>query len=183
MEVGPMPNYNPNHKDITGQRFGYLVAIRPAGRAKSGNMLWLCQCNCGKQSTPVGSHLLMGLIHSCGCERGLRRHGIAPTYRYKRHPLHATWSSIRDRCNNPKNKQFKDYGGRGIKVCKRWNNFETFLADILSSIGKRPRGRTLDRINNNGNYKKGNMRWATPLQQRHNCRPREASWPYRLLGS
>jgi hypothetical protein len=159
--------------DITNQRFGYLVALRPAGRAKSGNVLWLCQCDCGEQSTPLGSHLIMGIIHSCGCERGLRRHGIPPSYRYKRHPLYHTWLNMRDRCNNQNYKQFKDYGGRGIKVCKRWDRFENFLADIMSSIGRRPPNHVLDRINNDGNYKPGNVRWATYLVSNNNRRDRQ----------
>jgi hypothetical protein len=75
------------------------------------------------------------------------------------------------RCTNPNVDNFERYGGRGIKICKRWHRFENFLADM----GHRPAGKTLDRINSNGNYKPSNCRWATPLEQRHNRRKRKST--------
>lgn len=77
-----------------------------------------------------------------------------------------SWEHMIDRCNNPKNDRYYDYGGRGIKVCKRWLKFQNFLADM----GKRPTDTTLDRIDNNGNYCKENCRWATKEQQYSNMR-------------
>lgn len=76
------------------------------------------------------------------------------------------WADMRKRCNNPKYKQYKDYGGRGIKVCKEWDSFARFLCDV----GLRPTGLTLDRINNDGNYEPGNVKWSTRLEQVHNRR-------------
>jgi hypothetical protein len=88
-----------------------------------------------------------------------------------RHYLYQTWKQIRNRCNGSKSKAYKWYGARGIKVYGPWNDFAIFLNDILASIGERPLGRTLDRINNNGNYEPGNVRWATPKEQSGNKRP------------
>lgn len=81
-------------------------------------------------------------------------------------PEYTAWLHMRQRCNNPRVKDYKYYGGRGIKVCARWNSYEVFLADM----GRKPKGRSLDRINNEGNYEPGNCRWATKLQQVANTR-------------
>jgi hypothetical protein len=87
---------------------------------------------------------------------------------YRTHPdEYICWSGMRVRCSNSKRPDWKDYGGRGIAVCERWNSFATFCADM----GPRPsRAHSLDRIDNDGNYEPGNCRWATPKEQRHNRR-------------
>lgn len=83
------------------------------------------------------------------------------------HPLYATWKSMRQRCNDPNSSSYPRYGGRGIQVCSRWDDFQTFLADM----GERPEGKTLDRIDNDGGYEPSNCRWATRSQQEKNKRP------------
>jgi hypothetical protein len=144
------------YKDITGQRFGRLVAIQPAGRTAEGLALWQCQCDCNNTCIVRGGSLGNGHSRSCGCLKKETRHGHAR--RGKHHPIYEIWRAMRDRCNNPNHPDFKNYGGRGIKVCDRWNNFATFLADV----GERPHSKlVLDRIDNNGNYEPGNVRWTT----------------------
>lgn len=154
----------PKFKDITGRRFGYLVAIEPAGSRPSGNKLWLCQCDCGNQTITSGADLRTKTL-SCGCKPKTHGHSKLSNY----HPLYAVWKTIRQRCNNPDNADYRWYGGRGISICERWNDFTLFLADV----GERPSpDLTIDRIDNEGNYEPSNIRWATWEQQRKNKRPR-----------
>jgi hypothetical protein len=160
--------------DITGQRFGRLTAIRPAGirpqakRPTSGEMWWHCKCDCGR-STISKSGDLRRKTRSCGCTR---THGHS-----QKHPLYPIWKTMRQRCLNPANADYRWYGARGITVCERWNDFTNFLADV----GERPSPElTLDRIDVNGNYEPGNIRWATWEQQRQNKRPRATFSPSRV---
>lgn len=118
-----------------------------------------------------GYTLRKGTSRSCGClqkemasER--RTHGHSRGKHWNGTPTYLSWRAMKVRCTYAKHQGWKNYGGRGIKVCDRWlNSFENFLADMK----ERPKGTTLDRYpDNNGNYEPGNCRWATPKQQRHN---------------
>lgn len=161
---------NGNKLDLTNQRFGYLVALRPVGSTRRG-VQWACRCDCGVELI-VGGWLLRGGKKKACCVAG---HKWRSDY-YDRNPgltrLHSKEYSVFrgmwDRCVNKKNDSYKDYGGRGIKVCERWREFKNFFEDM----GKRPTDRhTLDRFpDNNGNYEPGNCRWATPDEQRRNMR-------------
>jgi hypothetical protein len=156
--------------DITGQRFGRLIAIQWTGnKDKVGSYLWHCQCDCGNTQIASAGRLRHGAVKSCRCNQrtGLTRyrHG----YRHKQ--IYHIWCGIIQRCTNPNNKAYKYYGGRGIKICDHWKDFANFIADITAEIGDRPDDLSLDRINNNGNYEPGNIRWATRSEQMLNKRP------------
>jgi hypothetical protein len=160
--------YNPVMKEksnIAGKRFGKLKVLRFSHVGKLGKLFWVCLCKCGKQATIPRTNLVSGNTKSCGC--GWKKHGHAILGHIT--PEYNIWNAMKHRCLNPRHKSYKNYGGRGIKICKRWNSFINFLRDM----GVRPNPKlSLDRINNNGNYCPSNCRWATRHEQRINSRPR-----------
>ncbi len=151
--------------DLTGQRFGRLVAVQVASHAP---VKWLCRCDCGETTTARSSHLREGATRSCGCGEGLTKHGHGARGS-RRSSEYTAWANMLARCERPNHPSYPDYGARGITVCERWHVFENFLADM----GPKPGGLTLDRIENDGNYEPGNCRWATYSQQNTNQRPRK----------
>ena len=144
------------------ERFGSLVAS--SHFKKNGRTWYVCLCDCGNTLSVAGGNLHRNDsgTRSCGCSKtGNPTHGLSRTITYK------TWKSMRGRCTNLSDSVYKYYGGRGIKICKRWDKFENFLADM----GERPSLKySLDRINNDGDYKPSNCRWATSNEQRRNQR-------------
>ena len=153
--------------NLTGRKFGRLLVIGPGVR----NRYWLCRCICGNQKEIYAYSLSLGYSQSCGCLQKERasgasfKHGFAnrtsPTSEYR------IYVGMKTRCLNPSGDDVKNYGGRGITICDRWlESFQNFYADM----GPRPIGKTLDRINTNGNYEPGNCRWATPKEQGRNKR-------------
>jgi hypothetical protein len=155
------------HKDIAGQRFGRWFVIRRPPDDSKKRARWICQCDCGKTAVVISTSLRLGQSRSCGClhrellSARLKTHGKSHTTEYM------SWHAMHQRCINDKHIAWEHYGGRGIKVCKRWQDFETFLADM----GKRPEGLSLDRINNDGDYEPANCRWSSPKEQSNNRRP------------
>jgi hypothetical protein len=123
---------------------------------------WLCICDCGEKRIITGYDLTSGHRVSCGCKRrdGFARKGLSRTKEYK------AWLKMIRRCVNSNDPAFLRYGGRGVKVCDRWLVLENFLSDM----GPCPDGKSIDRVNNNGDYEPGNVRWATILEQNNNRR-------------
>lgn len=165
-------------KDIAGIRFGRLTALRPTAQRQHNKVIWECQCDCGRSTKVQGCNLRSGLTRSCGClqpqraaetQKARAKHGHAHRDGFGGHSrTYRSWMSAKQRCFAEADPYYHDYGGRGITMCDRWRySFPAFLADM----GERPQGKTLDRINSDGNYEPGNCRWATPMEQRHNRRP------------
>lgn len=139
--------------DLSGQRFGKLTAEEYLGKG-----LWRCRCDCGGTSTCLTSNLRKGNSTSCGCYR--IKHGLSHT------PTHHVWREMRNRCTNPKNRAYANYGGRGITVCSEWSDFARFVEDM----GLRPEGHQLDRIDNNSGYSPTNCRWVLQQENLNNKR-------------
>lgn len=158
--------------DLTGKKFGRLTVI---GRCESlfGEATWCCKCECGTETIVRGYYLRTGTTQSCGClhreitvaiyEKVNLTHGHTHT------PAHISWEQMKQRCLNPKHHAWKLYGGRGITVCERWRNS---FADFLADMGERPEGKSLDRIDSDGNYEPSNCQWTDPKGQCRNRRKR-----------
>lgn len=154
--------------DITGQRFGRLVAVeRIPGLNSSGQAVYLCRCDCGTEKEIRAGYLRDGRTKSCGCLSAELSSKRAKTHGLSRHPLFPVWHSMMARCFKPHNHAYKDYGARGITVCERWQSVEHFIED--ASRLWLP-GLTLDRIDNDGNYEPGNVRWTDETAQSRNRR-------------
>lgn len=163
------------NKDITGQRFGRLVALGPV--ALDSCVRWLCQCDCGNTAVVSGHELRRretesrSRTKSCGCLRReasaqrLRTHGMWG----KR--IYGIWRGIIDRCTNPNIHNFADYGGRGVIICEEWrHDFQAFHAYVSRLPNYAKKGFSIDRVDNEGSYVPGNVRWATQAEQNRNRR-------------
>ena len=155
--------------DVLDQRFGrYLVIAKSDKRTKAMKQMVLCKCDCGTEREVVVGNLRSGLTTSCGCwkdektSKRRKKHGFSKTTMYHR------YRSMIRRCYDPLNREFQNYGGRGIKVCNRWlESVENYIEDM----GFPPFDTaSVDRINNDGGYSKENCRWATKTEQNLNRR-------------
>jgi hypothetical protein len=153
-------------KDITGQRFGRLVALYRMEKRCRGSIVWRLRCDCGREiesgSAPLGTQ-----TKSCGCLRDENRYRHGDT----RSTLYHCWQNIKTRCLNPQYEGYKNYGGRGIRMTPEWaEDFVAFQTYINQNLGPRPKGCSIDRIDNDDGYRPGNIRWATKSEQSHNQR-------------
>jgi hypothetical protein len=158
--------------DLTGKKFGRLTVKKYVGRNHNGKNAWLCECKCGNFSTPITSYLTGGYTKSCGCLNVENRKKAITTHGKHKSTEYRAYYNMLTRCYYTSYAGYARYGGRGIKVCKRWINgtnnktgFEYFLADM----GLRPaKNMSLDRINNDRNYEPSNCKWSTRTEQNSN---------------
>lgn len=144
-----------------------LISYEPGARAPKAYPYWLCRCDCGTERKVLSNNLMRGITESCGCV-----HRDAAKLRTTTHGLSHTkvwycWTHLRDRCTNPNLKDFHRYGGRGITYAPEWEDFASFYAYVGDPPSEK---HTIDRIDVNGNYEPGNVRWATYTQQNRNRR-------------
>lgn len=150
------------YDNLTNRRFGRLIAKKRIGTK------WLCMCDCGTEKLINPSNMKRGLTKSCGClNRELTAQRSTKPFQWRKIPEYKVWQGILQRCENPNDKDYKKYGGRGIEVCEAWHVFDCFLSDM----GPRPSNDfSIDRINVDGNYEPSNCRWATHIEQNRNKR-------------
>src|SRR6185437_9427583 len=148
--------------DLLGMTFGYLTVVAPAEASPSGGTRWACKCVCGRVK-PIGApELKRGLTKSCGCKSAeMRRaantrHGMTETSIYK------IWSGMRSRCLNSNSNVFSYYGGKGVRICERWEAFEAFLEDMGPTYRK---GLSIERVDVNGDYEPSNCTWIARSEQ------------------
>ena len=155
-------------RDLINQQFGRLTALFYAWSNKRGGAIWLCACECGRLCFVRSTCLTRGYTSSCGClksEKVAKWNIDRSTHGAIKTPEYWAYKGAKGRCTNPKNQSYEDYGARGIQF--RFNSFQEFLEEV----GKRPSSyHSLDRINNDGHYEKGNLRWANKKEQANNRR-------------
>lgn len=156
---------------MAGERFGRLTVVAEGERHISGDRLWICECDCGRQVSVRNCNLPR--TKSCGCWRKERLSHAKPATKHgsSNKGLYYTWQAMKQRCFQPNHIHFEDYGGRGITVCREWmDDFSAFSNYVTQLPHCGEPGRTMDRINNDGNYEPGNVRWATWEEQAINRR-------------
>lgn len=153
-------------EDLSGRKYNKLTVICKNGKTNGGDIKWLCKCDCGNEKTITGSKLKSGWTKSCGCMQKewaankFSKHKLSQTQLYK------CWERMKSRCLNKNNNRYYRYGGRNIKVCSEWLDFNNFSYWALSNGYKE--GLTIERIDVNGNYEPNNCTWITPAAQMRN---------------
>lgn len=164
-DVSPTRQTYPGSSLRVGAKRHRLTALRDLGRL-GRQRTWLFRCECGTEVALQANGVTRGKTKSCGCYRRDWGRERSTVHGLHRTPTYHSWQSMIGRCSYPSQRHYREYGGRGIKICERWMTFANFLADM----GERPLGMTLDRENTNGHYEPDNCRWATPIQQARNTR-------------
>lgn len=157
--------------NLVGQQFERLLVIEEDMTNNEKKAKWICKCDCGNIVSVYGHNLKSGTTKSCGCLYRDRKGEHNPRYEtgLSREWIYSTWNSMKQRCFNPNATEYSAYGGRGITVCEEWkNSFKCFYEYVSKLPHYGEEGRSIDRINNNGNYEPGNVRWATKEQQYEN---------------
>lgn len=152
----------------------YTKRIRPGGtplrpttaRDDHGQIVWLLRCDCGREFTSASMKTRKTYAcPPCVNEANTGRKRISSD------ALYPVWNGIKQRCHNPNLRSYKDYGGRGISICPEWEYNYVAFKEYVDTLGPAPsESHTLDRINNDGNYEQGNLRWASKFEQTHNRR-------------
>lgn len=165
--------YAEKHQELIGQKFNRLTILDIWKSEENGYYKCRCRCECGNIRENRLTYVKRGVIKSCGCSkykyRALPSKNNCVFDGRSAHPLHKIWNAMFDRCENPNNPMFPIYGGRGITVCKEWGDFQKFVK-WSNSIGGKPDGYSLDRIDPNWNYCPENCRWASAETQQNNKR-------------
>jgi hypothetical protein len=153
---------------LTGLRFGRWIVLNRHGSI-GNNSAWNCLCDCGVEKIVNSQALREGHSSSCGCYRKevmSSRMRLVKNINISESKTYKSWLKMRSRCNDMNDIGFNNYGGRGIKICKEWDNFLNFLKDM----GERPKGTSIDRIDVDGNYEPKNCKWSSKQEQNGNRR-------------
>lgn len=147
-------------RDLKGQKFGRLTVISLTEKRNFYHVVWLCRCDCGNFREVVGNNLKSGQTKSCGCLHAEKNKTHAVKYGLSRTKLYSVWLGMKARCYYLRNKAYKYYGGRGIKVCRKWReDFISFRSFALTNGWRE--GLVIDRIDNDGNYEPSNIQFIT----------------------